>query len=352
MLLLFQEGIPDIFFPALVSRGCTIARFATDPAQAHKNLAEYPGAKAIFFRANFALGKAELDLLPELSLAALVSTGSDNVDSAAVQARGLKFVSGEGANAQAVFDYVMQALLYGGFDPGRHSVGVIGVGHVGSRVLAFLKNSGVKTEHFDPFKQDTGSRDAAVACDFVTFHVPLTHAGEHATAGMLTEEYFASAGAKTHIIQASRGGIWNKEFYASLADNPNIEILAQDVYPVEPPPVSALRRAKFSTPHIAGYSTRGRLGGIRKGIRALFPDFLGDDLMPQGRAWLLREEAATFAANPGAFSALRDGYGWRKEFHEYTQAERAAFCSLFQGVPGLFFDKLFDKTNHLAPRNV
>lgn len=342
MLLLFQEGIPDIFFPALVSRGCTIARFATDPAEARKNFADNHGAGAVFFRANFALGKAELDLLPGLSLVALVSTGSDNVDSAAVEARGLKFVSGAGANAQAVFDYVMQALLYGGFDPSQHSVGVIGVGHVGSRVLAFLKDLGLRTEHFDPFKQDRGSRDAAVACDYVTFHVPLTHAGEHPTAGMLNEEYFASAGAKTHIIQASRGGIWDREFYASLADNPNIEIVAQDVYPVEPPPVSALRRAKFSTPHIAGYSTRGRLGGILKGIRALFPDFSGANLMPQGRAWYLSEESATFAANPGAFSALRDGYGWRKEFHEYDAAERAAFRARFPGVPNNFFTALFE----------
>lgn len=347
MLLLFQEGIPDIFFPALLSRGCTIARFATEPVQAHKDLAAHPGAKAVFFRANFVLGKAELDLLPELSLAALVSTGSDNVDSAAVEARGLKFVSGEGANAQAVFDYVIQALLYGGFDPDRHSVGVIGVGHVGSRVLAFLKNNGVKTAHFDPFAIDTGSCDAAVACDFVTFHVPLTHEGEHKTAAMLSEDYFAVAQAKTHIIQASRGGIWEKEFYASLTDNPNIEILAQDVYPVEPPPVSALRRAKFSTPHIAGYSTRGRLGGILKGTRALFPDFSGADLMPQGKAWYLSEESAAFAAKPGAFSALRDGYGWRKEFHEYDAAEQAAFRRLFPRVPDAFFAKLFDKTNLL-----
>ncbi|MFZ5628997.1 MAG: NAD(P)-dependent oxidoreductase [Spirochaetota bacterium] len=337
MLVLFQEGIPDIFFPALRQKGITVQRLPTGRAAAIAACREYAQAGAIFFRANFTLDAELLDLLPKAQLAALVSTGSDNVDVSAVAARGIRFVSGEGANAQAVCDYVLQALCFGGFDFARESIGIVGAGRVGSRLLRLFRAAGVCVEFFDPLLPEPGSLEAVLQCDVVTFHTFLSREGLFATAGMLDARYFAPVKKKLRLIQASRGGIWNPDFYRSLASHPYIEILAQDVYPEEPPRVSDLALARYSTPHTAGYSTLGRLGGIAKGIQALLPEFSAESLLPAGRAWFLDEEAQLFAGDPSAFNNLRDNYGWRKEFWQYNTEERAAWLKRFPQAPGAVF---------------
>ncbi|MBN8221950.1 MAG: hypothetical protein J0L53_13585 [Spirochaetes bacterium] len=340
MKVLFQAGVPDIFFPLLEKAGCRIFRFATETARAHDSFREHRDAAAVFFRANFAFGATEADLLPALRLAALVSTGTDNVDAAALQTRGIRLTTGEGANAQAVFDYVIQALLCGGFNPEVHSVGVVGAGRVGSRLLRFLRSVGGRTAYYDPLLPEPGSLGEVLQCDFVTFHTELTKTGPHKTAGMLDAAYFAPAHKKIRVIQTCRGGIWNPVFYRTF-DTTRIELLAQDVYPQEPPAAADVQRARYATPHIAGYSTRGRLGGILKGIEALAPGLSVTGVWPQGRAWFLDTEAADFMRRPADFSAIRDGYFWRKEFDEYDAAERAAFRARFPGIADDFFAGLF-----------
>ncbi|AFM14652.1 NAD(P)-dependent oxidoreductase [Turneriella parva] len=342
MLILFQDGIPDIFFSALAQRGFTTARFSTATDKAARTFQENPSATAIFFRANFRLNAPLLDLLPQLKLAALVSTGADNVDAQALAQRGIRLTTGEGANARAVFDYVLQALCYGGFDFERDKLGVVGAGSIGSLLIGFFREIGAAVAHYDPFRAETGSLSEVLASDVVTFHVPLTAAGPHATQAMLNAEYFSKVQKPLQIIQASRGGIWNADFYAQLASHPQLKILAQDVYPQEPPHPRDLARARFSTPHIAGYSTRGRLGGIVKGLAALAPELAAAVAYPAGEAWFLENEAERFAAQPQLFNQLRDRYGWRKEFHEYNATEREAFLQKFPQLPQRVRARLFD----------
>lgn len=344
MLALFQQGIPAIFFPALEARGWRIVTFPTDVTAASAVFAtdEAAQAQAIFFRANFALNKPLLDLLQKLEIAALVSTGSDNLDRDELHRRGIRFVSGEGANAQAVFDYVIQALCFGEFDFARDSLGVVGAGRIGRRVLKFLQSVGTRTAFYDPLLADPGSLAAVLECDVVTFHTDLTRTGEHATAAMLDDEYFSPVKKKLRIIQASRGGIWNAEFYRNLKKHPHLEILAQDVYPDEPPPAQDLGLAKFSTPHTAGYSTHGRLGGIVKGIKAILPDFDASPYLPHSSAWFLDEETALFAREPQRFHALRDNYFWRSEFWEYSEKDRNLYLQRFPRLAAEIAQQLFN----------
>lgn len=318
-----------------------VVRFPTAVAAAEPVLRQNAAAEAIFFRANFSFTAHTLALLPKLTLAALVSTGTDNVDQAAIAARGVRFTTAEGANAQAVFDYVIQALLLGGYEPAKHSVGIVGAGRVGGRVLRFLNSVGARTAFYDPFLNPVGSLADVLQCDFVTFHTPLNHNHAHATAGMLNAEYFAGARHGLRIIQASRGGIWDRAFYDQLAKSAAVWLLAQDVYPDEPPAAHDLQMAAYSTPHIAGYSTRGRLGGIVNGMRALIPGFSAAQMLPQGRVWALESDAARLSADVTLFSSLRDGYAWRKEFHEWDEQECRHYRQRFGQLPEAFFDALF-----------
>ncbi|MCX7632300.1 MAG: hypothetical protein N2Z22_03080 [Turneriella sp.] len=343
MLVLFQDGIPDIFVSDLEKAGLRVSYFPTEKSEALAFFREHRQARAIFFRANFILDTTVLDALPHLQLAVLVSTGTDNVALAELKARGIHFVSGEGANAQAVCEYVVQALCLAGFDFRAQTLGIVGLGRIGGRLKAMLAKAGVGVCHYDPLLKDTGSLRAVLAADVVTFHTPLTKEGPHATCGMLGADYFAAvfqnASKKLLIIQTSRGGLWQTDFYRTLP-NPKVEILAQDVYPLEPPSVVDVHRARYSTPHIAGYSTRGRLGGLLRGIAELLPQFRPSQ-WPQGSAWFLDHEAKRFAAAVQQFQWLRDHYPWRKEFAEYNAAERAEFLRRFPNTTTELAEVLF-----------
>jgi erythronate-4-phosphate dehydrogenase len=344
VLILFQEGIPDIFLATLTAFGHKVQRFSTVAPIAHKIFEDFHRAEVIFFRANFTLGETELGKLPSLRLACLVSTGTDNIDSAAVETRGITLTTGEGANAQAVFDYVMQALALANFDASGHSVGVVGAGRIGGRLVRFLRSVSTEVHFYDPFSADPGSLASVLACDFISFHTPLTHSGAHATHHMLDDSYFSSLNTKAQIIQTCRGGIWKPSFFSGIDGNAVVQILAQDVYPIEPPPVHDLARAKFSTPHIAGYSMRGRLGGILNGLKAINPEMALAVELPEAQAWFLADDAALFAESPQDFNRLRDGYGWRKEFHEYNARERQAFTARYPRLQKSMLEQLFEFT--------
>lgn len=337
MLALFQEGIPDLFFPQLLRRGIRPERFPTDRSAALQYFEKHHAAELLFFRANFILDERALDRLPCLTLAVLVSTGTDSVDCTALEKRGIRLITGEGANAQAVCDYVLQALCFGGFNFNRDALGVVGKGRIGSLVMEHLTRADVRVAYYDPLLPEPGSLETVLDCDVVTFHTPLTRHGEHATEKMLGARYFTPVKKKLRLIQACRGGIWDTEFYRSLSSHPYLEILAQDVYPEEPPPPEYLQHAMFSTPHIAGYSTRGRLGGVLNGLRVLLPDLVFEEFFPKSRAWFLDEESAQFSRAVHAFNALRDQYYWRKEFHEYDATERRAWLKRFPDAPPEIF---------------
>ncbi|HRP70169.1 MAG TPA: hypothetical protein PLY93_11605, partial [Turneriella sp.] len=144
------------------------------------------------------------------------------------------------------------------------------------------------------------------------------------------------------IIQTCRGQIWSPDFYRSLASHPHIKIAAQDVYPDEPPLASDLLLSQFSTPHIAGYSTRGRLSGILRGVKALFDDIDGTKYFPQSHTWDFNRESENFQKQVNNFNTLRDTYPWRKEFHEYDAKERAELRVAFPQIKDNFFEHLFE----------
>ncbi|MFO1472108.1 MAG: hypothetical protein U1F27_13855 [Turneriella sp.] len=134
-------------------------------------------------------------------------------------------------------------------------------------------------------------------------------------------------------------GIWDRPFYDDFKAQP-CGFWRRMYTPMSCSRRMTLKGCAGSTPHIAGYSTRGRLGGIVKG-QALVPDFSAAGILPQGRAWLLENDAKALFVGVGRFSALRDGYPWRKQFHEWDHVERRAYRQRFQSLPDAFFEALF-----------
>ncbi len=331
--VLVQEGVP---LPGDLAEMLGAIRFPTSCESARRVFQQNPDSETILFRANFNPGPCLSDL-PALKKAGLISTGTDNLPERELRSRGIEISTGEGANANAVVDYVLQALLEGwhsGAFRREDGVGVIGRGRIGSGVVSLLEKMKIPVAWYDPFVSGGSSREKALSMGVATFHVPLTREGEHRTEHMLNENYF---GVLPYVIQASRGEIWEENFYKTILGFG--KLWAQDVFPVEPPPPSMIRR--FSTPHIAGYSTRGRVGGLYRALQTFFPELLLPP-MPAGEPWLLSRESDLLQKDVASFSERRNSFPWRKEFFEYTAQEQIEFMAFFPNYSETFFEPLWN----------
>jgi erythronate-4-phosphate dehydrogenase len=348
--ILWQQGIPtDFFTPEF-----TQVIFQNTSQAISQTFKLNPDAEAIFFRANFRFLPEYFEKLPSLKFAVLVSTGTDNVPVHEFQSRGIQFCSAEGANSRAVVEYVIQALfLLWEKHPDfmAQGVGIVGRGRIGGLLERWLLVNNLPVRWHDPFLPGSFSLQDTLQMPVVSFHVPLTRTGAHKTQHMLNQEYFGDN--RPYVIQASRGEIWETDFYSSGA----VPVWAQDVYPVEPPRPDWLPCANYNTPHIAGYSTRGRLGGITKGLKIVFPDKKIPDY-PMGQAWYLENEHKEFlhnyaghsggistspAGEDSYFNLRRDNFPYRKEFSEYTAEERDQFRARFSKIPDKLIMSLWRK---------
>lgn len=299
----------------------------------------------IVFRASLPLDEKAIENIPNFLAAGLISTGSDLVDIHALQKNNIRFFHFPGKNAVAVRDYVVQSLLllYKKHPNYLHKkVAVVGKGHVGSLVCSFLQQAEIRYSWYDPFLHKSETTPNRVKhleqlsdCDVFTFHVPLHNHPLYFTQEMLTKKYFFTEKIPL-IIQTSRGKIWTQKFYQkALAQK---KIWAQDVYPLEPP--RSLWLGSLSTPHIAGYSTNGRLLALKLVLENILQFINFEEThnikkeeiflsLPQSAAWNLKKESKSFKSQPHSFLERRDNFPWRKELHEYNVQEQEKFLQKF-----------------------
>src|SRR5262249_53609122 len=127
------------------------------------------------------------------------TSGTDHVDEAWLARAEIAFASAPGCNAQAVAEYVVAAILLmaerQGWQPAGRTLGVVGVWHVGSRVVRLARVLGMHVLECDPplaravadvrfVELERLLRDS----DLITLHVPLTHAGADATHHLISDE--------------------------------------------------------------------------------------------------------------------------------------------------------------------
>lgn len=188
-------------------------------------------------------------------LVCTATIGFDHIDTAYCEAHGIQWISCPGCNAQAVCDYIEEALYEVQRDNGQGtkevSIGIVGVGHVGSLVAKMAERRGMKVLLNDPPKGVGVSLDfIAQNCDIITFHVPLDKTTYH----LCDEAFLRACKPCALIINAARGGVVDE---AALLRSGHPYIL--DTWENEPdinPDV--LAHALRASMHIAGYSIEGK----------------------------------------------------------------------------------------------
>jgi len=199
--------------------------------------------------------------------------GFDHIDTEYLSQNNIGFASAPGSNANSAAEYVIAALLNNAeqhsIDLEGKSIGIIGVGNVGSKVAKKCEALGMRLYLNDPpLQRQTGDSkylpiENLFDCDFVTLHTPLTFEGEDKTFHLADEKFFESLKKGCIFINASRGGVVDSGALKAAIREGKLEATVLDVWENEPNiDVELLEMVDIGTPHIAGYSLDGKIAGM------------------------------------------------------------------------------------------
>ncbi len=199
--------------------------------------------------------------------------GTDHLDIQYMEQAGIRWCFAPGCNANSVSEYITAALLVladrGGYRLEGLTIGVVGVGNVGSRVVKKAEALGMRVLKNDPpLQRKTGdpsfvplSRIQAEA-DIVTFHVPLTKTGPDATFHMADDAFFGGLRKPVVFLDAARGPVVDSPALVRAMEAGRVKQTVLDTWEGEPAfDRSLLDRVEIGTPHIAGHSFEGKVAG-------------------------------------------------------------------------------------------
>ncbi len=199
--------------------------------------------------------------------------GFDHVDVEYLSQNNIGFVSAPGSNANSAAEYVIAALLNiairHSIDLEGRSIGIIGVGNVGSRVAKKCEALGMRLYLNDPpLQRQTGDSkylpiEQLFDSDFVTLHTPLTFEGRDKTFHLADDTFFKSLKRGCIFINASRGGVVDSGALKAAIEESRLQATVLDVWENEPNiDAELLEMVDIGTPHIAGYSLDGKIAGM------------------------------------------------------------------------------------------
>ncbi len=213
--------------------------------------------------------------------------GTDHLDIPYFDEAGIKWCFAPGCNANSVSEYVTAALLFlatqNGFTLEGKTIGVIGVGNVGRRVVQKAQALGMRVLMNDPPRERAEGRNQhAVASsqsgegenafvsldrilaesDIITVHVPLTKEGPDKTVHLANAAFFGRAKKGLILINAARGAVVDSQALLGALDAHKVSHVVLDTWEGEPHyRMDLLTRVDIATPHIAGHSFEGKVMG-------------------------------------------------------------------------------------------
>ena len=189
--------------------------------------------------------------------------GLDNVDVDACTARGILVINAPTANIMSATEHTMAMLLalcrnipeahasvksgewtrakFMGVELNGKTLGVIGLGRIGSRVAKRAHAFGMAVVAYDPYIADSvflevdaqkvSLEQLLSVADFITVHTPLTDE----TRRMLGADEIAKMKDGTSVLNIARGGIYDEQALAEALNSGKLAGAAIDVYENEPP---------------------------------------------------------------------------------------------------------------------
>ena len=212
---------------------------------------------------------------------ASATIGYDHIDTAWCEAHGILWRNAPGCNSSSVKQYIAAVLCTlarrHGLRLDALTLGVVGVGNVGSKVAEAAALLGMRVLLCDPPRARAEGAEGFVdldtlvaQSDIVTLHVPLSREGEDATWHLFDESRLAAMRPDQFLINSSRGPVVDGAALRAALQAKALRGAVLDVWEGEPEPDRALMALlDIATPHIAGYSADGKANGTRMSVRTV-----------------------------------------------------------------------------------
>jgi erythronate-4-phosphate dehydrogenase len=296
-----------------------------------------------------------------VKIIATATIGYDHIDTEYCEKAGIKWTNAPGCNAKSVEQYVASAILVmaekKGWTLAGKTIGIVGVGNVGSKVAKLAEILGMRVLLNDPPRARAEGERGFVdlekileESDVITLHVPLNQEGVDATFHLADEKLFARMVRKPIFINSCRGEVVKTAALKDAIRTGHVSGVVVDCWENEPdidPELLAL--VDLATPHIAGYSRDGKAKGTEMSVQAVCR-FLGLELKNWKAAnvekplvseilidgtnktvqqilaeailatYDIREDDARLRASVGTFEKQRGDYPVRREFPAFTVA--------------------------------
>lgn len=313
----FIKGVFEPFAQVVYLKGCDISR------------RDVLDADALIVRTRTRCDEALLKGT-SVKMVATATIGIDHIDTAWCDENGILWANAPGCNAASVCQWVgstLEALSYKlGFELKGLTLGIIGVGHVGSKVVELAKSLNMKALICDPPLASVEGREDFVSLDdivrdsdVITIHAPLTHDTFH----LFDDDRLNLLSREQVLINSARGEVVDNQALKRCLCEKRIRGAALDVWENEPEiDEELLNLVTIGTPHIAGYSTDGKANGTEAVVRAVAKVFGISELenwelknLPEGdnSVYDVLADDAALRRCPKNFELLRSDYRIRRE---------------------------------------
>lgn len=211
--------------------------------------------------------------------------GFDHIDTRYCETMGIEWINAPGCNADSVEQYVTAALLHWAnqyaIPLNTQTIGIVGVGNVGSRVARSSERLGMRVLLNDPpraRKEQTSTfveLDALIReADIISLHVPLNREGLDQTYHLVDDAFLDRCKPGVLILNTCRGEVAETKALLKAIRKKQIQAPIIDCWEHEPHINTELLQGSFlATPHIAGYSQDGKANGTSQIVQALAKKF-------------------------------------------------------------------------------
>jgi len=285
--------------------------------------------------------------------------GFDHIDTKYCSKKNIFWTNAPGCNSLSVQQYVAAALLKMAsefrFDLKGKTIGIVGVGNVGSKVEKLARIIGMNVLLNDPPRARKEGEKNFVSLgtilyesDIISMHVPLSFVGEDSTYHFINNREFKKMKKDTWFVNTSRGEVVDTAALKNILASGKLGGAVIDVWENEPDiDLDLMSKTFLATPHIAGYSTDGKANGTSMIVNSLCRHFdlplknwypgnipspdkpeitvsckglTDEDIIRKAvfHSYNIDEDNINLRFNPSDFEKQRGNYRTRREFQAFT----------------------------------
>jgi D-3-phosphoglycerate dehydrogenase len=199
-----------------------------------------------------------IDAARKLKVIGRAGSGLDNVDKEAATKRGIVVMNTPGGNTITTAEHTIALMVsmarmipqatasmkqgkwekkkFMGVELYNKTLGIVGVGNIGSHVAKVAQGFGMEVLAYDPYLSEEKKKSLGVTVvdldvlfaesDFITFHIPLTSE----TRNLVSTKTIAKMKKGVRLINASRGGVINEDDLYKALKSGRVSAAALDVF--------------------------------------------------------------------------------------------------------------------------